>query len=571
MTAHEQDGKQAQRLSWLPSRLWQRILFGGVALGLLVALVAGWWEFWFLTDDAHITFRYISNHRLGWGYTWNPPPFKPVEGYSNFLWMVLLDYVWRITGIDPTRSANTASLIFATGTLVIAFSATVQLRLPSRWQAVRPWLGLAVCAGLVANRTFLTWTSSGLETALFVFCSAAWLLGALNVARGAGPRWMGATAAAATAAMLTRPDGALFVLTTLAFFAVRASSAQRATQPLRPWIVAMSPLAAIGLHLLWRRWFYGEWAPNTYYAKFVAPWPEAGIRYTLSFAFEFCLFAWALPGLWLLGRLVIRLEKNGLAPHRIVPQLPRWLVAAPFIVHVLYYALIIGGDHFEYRIYAHLLLPMLLMLVVWCASLHERVFVGLGVFALVIGLQQPVAWTHYAKTRTLNTRGETFKLTVPIAPLFPAGPLREYVRSFDILQGWLQARHVGTRHQEHKVFFLTTMKDFPPREEGAEIAWEPGHPVFWGACVGGSSWRLPRTAVIDVLGLNDYVVARNPVRSLPEVRLMAHERSAPPGYLDCFRPNVSVANGKATVNPRPVPLTDQDIEACETRFRADLK
>ena len=61
----------------------------------------GWWWFWFLTDDAFITYRYASNWMRGWGFTWNPPPFQPVEGYSNFLWLALLtDQVAR----NPPRS-----------------------------------------------------------------------------------------------------------------------------------------------------------------------------------------------------------------------------------------------------------------------------------------------------------------------------------------------------------------------------------------------------------------------------------------------------------------------------------
>ena len=46
------------------------------ALSILVLLIAGWRLFWFLTDDAYITFRYASNSLLGFGYTWNPPPFR---------------------------------------------------------------------------------------------------------------------------------------------------------------------------------------------------------------------------------------------------------------------------------------------------------------------------------------------------------------------------------------------------------------------------------------------------------------------------------------------------------------
>ena len=72
----------------------------GVVLLVLAggaALVAGWQLFWFLTDDAFIAFRYVSNSQFGRGYVWNPPPFLPVEGYTSFLWVALLDGVWRLT------------------------------------------------------------------------------------------------------------------------------------------------------------------------------------------------------------------------------------------------------------------------------------------------------------------------------------------------------------------------------------------------------------------------------------------------------------------------------------------
>ena len=64
-----------------------------------MGLFAGWKAFWFLTDDAYIAFRYIGNSMDGYGYVWNVPPFLPVEGYTSFLWVALLDVVWRFTGI----------------------------------------------------------------------------------------------------------------------------------------------------------------------------------------------------------------------------------------------------------------------------------------------------------------------------------------------------------------------------------------------------------------------------------------------------------------------------------------
>ena len=56
--------------------IWLWALAGG-SLGLFL----GWRLFWFLTDDAFIAFRYISQAHDGHGYVWNAPPFQPVEGY----------------------------------------------------------------------------------------------------------------------------------------------------------------------------------------------------------------------------------------------------------------------------------------------------------------------------------------------------------------------------------------------------------------------------------------------------------------------------------------------------------
>ncbi len=49
---------------------------------------------------------------------WNPPPFMPVEGYTSFLWVAILDFFWRITGLTPPQSSNWLSLIFSYLTLI---------------------------------------------------------------------------------------------------------------------------------------------------------------------------------------------------------------------------------------------------------------------------------------------------------------------------------------------------------------------------------------------------------------------------------------------------------------------
>jgi hypothetical protein len=86
------------------------------------------------------------------------------------------------------------------------------------------------------------------------------------------------------------------------------------------------------------------------------------------------------------------------------------------------------------------------------------------------------------------------------------------------------------------------------------------------AAVGVASWVLPRVNILDVLGLNDYVIARLPVPP-DEIRQMAHDREAPKDYLFCFYPNVFIDHGHAIVRDRKVPLTSDQIVKCEREWR----
>ena len=56
-----------------------KIITASILTAAAIVLYLCWKKFWFLTDDALIAFRYVSNSILDRGYTWNPPPFRPLE------------------------------------------------------------------------------------------------------------------------------------------------------------------------------------------------------------------------------------------------------------------------------------------------------------------------------------------------------------------------------------------------------------------------------------------------------------------------------------------------------------
>ncbi len=524
-------------------------------------LIIGWKLLWFLTDDSFITFRYVSNSVRGHGYVWNPPPFLPVEGYSSFLWVLILDGVWRLTGSPPPAVANYLTL--ACSFLSLALAAVLVLRL--RWRAdLVAWrfvFAALVLLGLTTNRTFLTWASSGFETALFNLLVFAWL--ALGVGAGAmRPRRVVALSALAACLHLARPEGVLFAAATIAMFTL-------APRELAWWrspraLAAYTPLLLIPLHLLWRHSFYGEWLPNTYYAKVVGVWPASGARYALSFVLEYALW------FSLVVMLVAAATQKRVATVRSASQsVAAWICVLTLVAHVSYYTFIVGGDHFEYRVYSHLLAPGFVGLV-WLANksrLRGRVVATL--LAAQIALALPLPWSHWALSRHLETRETTRRMRVAVAPHWPP-LLREYVRLFDGLQAWLIEHWVCVRHQEHKVNqeYLVTL--YPSRAEGEQLP-AADFPIHAFQAVGVASWTLPHVNVIDLLGLNDWVIARSPVDAT-RLRGMAHERRAPDGYADCFEPNVFLApGGGVRITMRPVPLTAAAIESCERDWSARVR
>ena len=91
--------------------------------------------------------------------------------------------------------------------------------------------------------------------------------------------------------------------------------------------------------------------------------------------------------------------------------------------------------------------------------------------------------------------------------------------------------------------------------------------LFALGTVGVPGWVLPHVAIIDEFGLNDRVVARTPRPARSAERLMAHDRGPPPGYVECFLPDLSLrAGGGIEVHPRTQPLTERRIQECERSY-----
>ena len=156
-------GLSPARTTWRGRAITDVVVLAGVlALFALLALQM----MPFVPDDSFISYRYAANLAGGHGLRFNPTD-SPVEGYSNFLWIVLLAGAVRL-GLDPvTTGAFFGGLL---GLLsIIALWAILK-------KCGRTGVHLAVPVGLLALAApLLLYAISGMETALFAFLLLAGL------------------------------------------------------------------------------------------------------------------------------------------------------------------------------------------------------------------------------------------------------------------------------------------------------------------------------------------------------------------------------------------------------------
>ena len=244
----------------LRRRPWVWILVAWCIYLLHAQLFKGW-----IVDDAGISFAYSKNLASGYGLV-SQPGALPVEGYSNFTWVVLLAPSFWVGAFDPTVTPKVVSWGLVLCTFVVMDRALARLgfgQTPS----------LVVLNLLAFNTSFVVWTSSGLENALYVLAISSLLYVTLRVVR-APLRTPDAITAGLLASFIamTRPEGILFT-TPYVLIAVWAKWAD---------LVNAEHLKDARLHLVWHlftlvgtysafmlfRWLYFEdVVPNTYHVK----------------------------------------------------------------------------------------------------------------------------------------------------------------------------------------------------------------------------------------------------------------------------------------------------------------
>jgi len=387
-----------------------------------------------IQDDAFISFRYAANFLKGNGLVYNIG--ERVEGYTNFLWIVMLIFSRKILAIDYLISARFLGV--ASGVIIYIL---VYILIARRRE--NHHLSLFTAAGvlLLSNLSLPYWSISGLETVAFAAAALAALV--------AEQRYAGLTPVCLILATLLRPEGALVFAAT----AINRLIIHRRL-PLKLIMQYLLPLAPFGLFKLA---YYGSLLPNPFFAK-----SGVGFEYIAS-------------GLEYLWHFISTVGVYGIVfviPLLAVKRL--WKNYSLFYLFILVYILYIiwvGGDVLKvYRFWTPIIPPLYFLFVI---SLWELLsFIG-GRFRIIFRLS-----TSLALVMTLLFAVSSYLMSRPHVNMYLDG------ERLIVDKMHLTGRRLRT--------FMG------PRFSVA------------ASTIGALGYELVGHRVIDILGLTDQFIARNP-------------------------------------------------------------
>jgi hypothetical protein len=255
----------------LSSRNTLRSTAGLAVLLLVFGLWAGWFihrssfdvegrRYFCLFDDAMISMTYARNLVEGYGLNWARWG-EPVEGFTHPLWTFLMIPINALPVVPRLLSlfVQLLSLLTLAGTLVAIRRLMLDHFSPER---ARSGLPAAVLTAFYYPLAY--WALMGMETGLQALLAVVAVQLALTTAAGGRDRnfalWI-----VCAAAFLLRMDMLLLVAAVQLYVLWRRGFWQMRT---RSWLGGFALFCGMTIaYALFRRLYFHDWLPNTYYLK----------------------------------------------------------------------------------------------------------------------------------------------------------------------------------------------------------------------------------------------------------------------------------------------------------------
>ncbi|MDS0132863.1 MULTISPECIES: hypothetical protein [unclassified Amycolatopsis] len=228
-----------------------------------------------VTEDALVTFRYAQNIADGNGPVFNPG--ERVEGYTNFLWLVLVALPRAAFGADIRTTAVVLGVLAALGCVLLAYFLANRI-VTAAGAAPRPAIGVAAAVLTASAGGLAVYGASGSEVPLFVLLVLA--VGYALAARR--PVVAGVVVAFA---VMTSPEG--LVVAVLAGLWLAGAALKEKHSWWAPVGYVLGALVFLIPRLAWRATFYQHFLPAPLAAKLGGPLDEhlaTGWPYLAGFA-----------------------------------------------------------------------------------------------------------------------------------------------------------------------------------------------------------------------------------------------------------------------------------------------
>ncbi len=239
------------------------LLIGAVLFSVIGHLFLFWLSsqiFSYTIDDAYITFRYSKNLATGFGPTYNPGQ-SPVEGYTTFLWMLLMTLP-HLIGVNVATFSKILGVLLTCGTfaLISLLTFTLTRGFPGKARLFFGSFGAFLLAMLPITSIHAI---AGMETGLFIFLTA---LMVYMVTQGLldGSRLLLWSPLVGLLIGMTRPEGNAIALLLLAFGWFFSTSAIRKKMI---WYSLGLYVLPGAVYFAWRYLYYDLILPLPFYMK----------------------------------------------------------------------------------------------------------------------------------------------------------------------------------------------------------------------------------------------------------------------------------------------------------------
>jgi hypothetical protein len=299
----------------------------------------------YTNDDSFIGFRFAANLASGQGFSYNIS--QRVEGFTSPLWILLL------AGFSKAR----IDVVFASKLLGLTFSVVALAYFGRLLTALlhRPEIAFLALWMFGTNHLFLSWIFFGMDVALFLAWEISFVFFLVNEDLSF-EAYLYRLSLWTVLGLLVRPEAWLISgIGWACVFVLRRKKLQEARVRKHLWSALALVIGAAFLLELFRVEYFGEWLPNTFYAKaYFGPISSAarregwgrGLQY-LGRTAEF--FGWVMVGAALSGLALLCSKKDW-----------RWRAITTQTAFLGIYIFAVGGDILGLR-FGLYLLPLLIL------------------------------------------------------------------------------------------------------------------------------------------------------------------------------------------------------------------